>query len=129
MLAEGQMEGQIVKVEHKTGQYIGKVVSADGRRALVEIMAVLRHPEQGDLHSAYDPDAPIFHERRASAEREKVWVMLKDAVPFAGEVPDYRDSLAAAWQAEVRRMDRMRRWAEQCLVRLDAVGRDYGLQN
>ncbi|WP_338131387.1 sporulation phosphorelay system protein KapB [Cohnella rhizosphaerae] len=77
-------EGQFVKAEHKTGQYIGKIASVDERRALVEIMAVLRHPQQGDLHSAYDPDAALFHERRASAEREKVWVMLRDAVPYAG---------------------------------------------
>jgi len=118
--------GQIVKANHKTGQYIGKVISEDGRRVLVEIMAVLRHPEQGDLHSAYDPDVPLFHERRASAEREKVWVMLRDASPYAGEVPPYKQSLAAAWEAEKQRLDRMRRWAEQALSCMDTLGVDYG---
>lgn len=121
--------GQIVKSEHKTGQYIGKVASVDERRVLVEIMAVLRHPQQGDLHSAYDPDAALFHERRASAEREKVWIMLRDAVPYAGEVPPYRESLAAAWKAEILRIDRMRRWSEQCLQCLDTLGTDYGLKD
>lgn len=122
-------EGQIVKADYKTGQYIGRVASADGRRVLVEIMAVLRHPEQGDLHSAYDPDAPLFHERRASAEREKVWVLARDAAPYAGAVPPYRESLVAAWQAEADRLTRMKLWAERALACLDTLGDDYGLRS
>lgn len=110
----------------KTGEYIGETVQREERRALVKTLAVLRHPAQGDLHRPYEPDAAMFHERRALAYTEKVWVPLQDMEIWEGHVPDYRQSLEAAWNGELERVDRLKRWAEQCIVRLESVGSDYG---
>jgi kinase-associated protein B len=119
--------GTIVKMTYKTGEYIGETVESDGRRLLIKVLAVLGHPTQGDLHHPYDPDAPMFHERKAAAYTEKVWVPVQTAQPFDGAVPAYRDSLNAALAAEMEKMDRLKRWAEQCLSQLEEVRKDYGL--
>ncbi|MBB6671744.1 sporulation phosphorelay system protein KapB [Cohnella nanjingensis] len=122
-----ETEQSIVRAEYKTGQYIGRVVETDGRRTLVEVLAVLRHPTQGDLHSSFNPDAALFHERRASAYREKVWALSHEVKPYGGEIPEYRESLAAAFGAEAERIDRMKRWAERCQTQLDSLKADYGI--
>ena len=118
---------EIVKISYKTGDYLGETIDRDDRRALVRVLAVLRHPTQGDLHSSYDPDVAIFHERRALAHTEKVWVPIQTAKPYEGEIPDYRESLRAALAAEQERTDRLKRWAERCLDNLETLRKDYGL--
>lgn len=126
MLGEWAVPGRIVKAGHKTGEYIAEVAEADGRRVLVQVLAVLRHPEQGDLHRPRDPDAPIFHERRASAYREKVWVPAAAIEPYDGAIPAYADSLATAWTAAKEELERLRRWTEMSLARLEELRKDYG---
>ncbi|MBB6731986.1 sporulation phosphorelay system protein KapB [Cohnella zeiphila] len=119
--------GRIVMAAYKTGEYVAEVAESDGRRALVKVLAVLRHPTQGDLHHPYDPDVPLFHERKASAYQEKVWVPIRELKAYAGEVPSYRESLIAALQAETERSDKLRRWAERSRECLDALQREYGV--
>lgn len=63
--------GEIVKIEVRSGHYAGELVELNGPRALVKVLAVLKHPEQGDLHQPYDPDVAMFHERRALSFTEK----------------------------------------------------------
>ncbi|TJY42778.1 kinase [Cohnella pontilimi] len=122
-----EQPGSIVKIHYKTGEYIGETVESDGRRLLVKVLAVLVHPTQGDLHHPYDPDTPLFHERKAAAYTEKVWVPLQDAELYNGAIPPYKDTLRIALGAEMERMDRMKRWAERCLEQLAEVRKDYGL--
>ncbi|MGG1314411.1 kinase-associated lipoprotein B [Cohnella laeviribosi] len=117
--------GQRVKASYKTGEYIAEVVESDGRRTLVQILAVLRHPSQGDLHHPYDPDVPMFHERRASAFREKVWVPSSAIQPYEGAVPPYGESLQTALAAEVERLERLKRWAERSLELLEGLRKEY----
>jgi kinase-associated protein B len=119
--------GQIVKAAYKTGEYVAEVMESDGRRALVKVLAVLRHPTQGDLHHPYDPDVPLFHERKASADGEKVWVPLRDLQTYSGEIPSYRDSLLAALEAEAEQADRLRRWAEKSRDCLETLRGEYRL--
>ncbi|CAM3969795.1 kinase-associated lipoprotein B [Cohnella lubricantis] len=119
--------GRIVKAAHKTGEYIAETMETDGRRTLVQILAVLQHPTQGDLHHPYDPDAPMFHERRASAYREKVWVQTSAIQPYDGAIPPYEESLKLALEAELEKMDRLQRWAQQCLYRLETLRKDYNV--
>ncbi|OXS61650.1 kinase [Cohnella sp. CIP 111063] len=126
-MKEAEAGNEIVKISYKTGDYIGEVVDRDDRRALVKALAVLQHPTQGDLHSSCDPDAPIFHERRALAYTEKVWVPLATVKPYTGTIPDYRESLRAALDGERERIDRLKRWAERCLGNLDTLRKDYGM--
>lgn len=123
---KGEALPEIVRASHKTGEYIGEIVERDERRALVRILAVLKHPTQGDLHHPYDPDVPLFHERRALSYTEKVWIPRQSAEPYRGEVPDYRDSLKRALDEELSRMDTLRRWSTRCAENLETLRQDYG---
>lgn len=126
-----------VRIEHKSGAYVAKIVDRSPPRTLVEIVAVLRHPLQGDLHHPYEPDVPLFHERRASAQREKVWVPSASLEAYDGDAPAYDDSLRQAWERhreELRKLVEaaddgarpgLRRWAEQALVQMRRLERDY----
>lgn len=115
----------LVKASYKTGEYVGEAVDRDDRRTLVKVLAVLRHPTQGDLHHPYDPDVPIFHERRALAYTEKVWVPNRDAEPYDGAAPDYADSLRRALDEETERIDKLNRWAAKSLEQLASLRKDY----
>jgi len=117
--------GQIVKAAYKTGEYIGEVVESDGRRTLVQVLAVLSHPKQGDLHHPNDPDVAMFHERPASAYREKVWVPAGSVQLYSGEVPEYKASLLAAAETEAERLDRLQRWAGRSLETIQELIRQY----
>lgn len=119
--------GEIVTFSYKTGKYIGERLERDERRTLVKTLAVLEHPEQGDLHNPYDPDPAMFHERKALSYTEKVWIPQQTAVPYTGAIPPYRDSLRLALGAEMERLERLKRWAERSLNVLETVRGDYGL--
>ena len=130
-----------VTIEYKSGAYIGKAIDVSPPRTLVEIMAVLRHPMQGDLHHPYEPDVPMFHERRASSHREKVWVPTASLKTYEGDVPAYDESLRRAWEQHVQLVNRMIEegeasalanrhpgltlWAEKALVHLRRLESDY----
>ncbi|MFC4302373.1 sporulation phosphorelay system protein KapB [Cohnella boryungensis] len=126
-MSKADVGNEIVKISYKTGDYIGEIADRDERRALVKVLAVLQHPTQGDLHSAYDPDAAMFHERRALSYTEKVWVPRQTVQPYTGAIPEYRESLRTALGLERERVDRLRRWAEKCLANLETLHKDYGL--
>jgi len=116
---------ETVRISYKTGEYIGETVEREERRLLVKVLAVLKHPTQGDLHHPYEPDTPMFHERRALSYTEKVWVPVRESEPYGGAVPAYGDSLKQALEAELVRVDKLKRWAEQCIGNLESLRRDY----
>ncbi|PWV97353.1 kinase-associated protein B [Paenibacillus cellulosilyticus] len=118
---------QIVRMTYKTGVYAGTVFETGGPRAVVQVMAVLKHPQQGNLHYPYDPDVPMFHERKALSHNEKALVAYQDIEPFHGEVPDYQASLVRALEEEAAELDRLKRWAERGLETLAIVKKDYGM--
>jgi kinase-associated protein B len=126
-MADNQGNSDIVKITYKTGDYVGETIDRDERRVLVKVLAVLQHPTQGDLHSQYDPDPPIFHERRALSYTEKVWVPVQTAQPYTGAIPQYAESLKTALGLELERIDRMKRWAERCVESLQGLQKDYGI--
>ena len=117
--------GELVRMAYKSGIYIGEVVETNGPRAVVKTLAVVRHPEQGDLHNPYDPDAPMFHERRALSYTEKALVPLREVEPYRGEVPPYKPSLLQAADAELARLDRLARWARQSAALIEGLRREY----
>ncbi|WP_308638421.1 kinase-associated lipoprotein B [Paenibacillus silvisoli] len=119
-------QGAIVNFTYKTGEYAGEVMENGGPRALIKVLAVLKHPEQGDLHNPYNPDVPFFHERRALSYTEKANVPFGDiGGPFRGEVPDYKESLRRAVAAEIEGIDRLKRWAERGLEQLRQLEKEY----
>ncbi|MGV3489360.1 MAG: sporulation phosphorelay system protein KapB, partial [Tuberibacillus sp.] len=86
--------GQTVTVKSKTGEYIAKLLEyRDEKYAVVEILAVLKHPTQGDLHYPNEVNVPLFHQRKAHAFHEKVVVNNNAIDRYEGEVPDYEPSL------------------------------------
>jgi kinase-associated protein B len=123
-----ETKSEFVKVTYKTGDYAGETIDRDDRRVLVKVLAVLTHPTQGDLHNPYDPDAVMFHERRALAYTEKVWIPANTVQTYNGAIPDYRESLRIALRAEQEKLDRLRRWSERCLEQLATLTKDYGMQ-
>ena len=59
---------------------------------LVKVVAVLKHPRQGDLHNPNEVDNVFFHERKALSQYEKIY----DSSIFkriSSEVPSYIESL------------------------------------
>ena len=117
--------GDIVQAEIRTGRYVGEIMEINGPRALVKVLAVLKHPDQGDLHHPYDPDVAMFHERRALSYTEKTNVLLRDIKRFSGTVMNYEESLHAAAEAEIAALDRLQRWAALSLDRMRQLRQEY----
>ncbi len=88
--------GDIVTAINKTGKYIGEVTEDRNNAYLVRILAVLKHPMQGDLHNPKQTDVAMFHQRRALAYREQTNVPKNMVKPYEGEIPDYQASLKEA---------------------------------
>jgi kinase-associated protein B len=88
--------GDIVTAINKTGKYIGEVTEDRNTAYLVRILAVLKHPMQGDLHNPKQTNVAMFHQRRALAYREQTNVPKNMVKPYEGETPDYHSSLKEA---------------------------------
>lgn len=121
--------GALALVEYKTGQYIAQLLEWAPPRALVQIAAVVKHPEQGDLHNPMETQVALFHQRRALSFREKTWIPKQAIHPYHGTVPDYQESLKQAIEAEIRLLERTRAWADRSLHELAALKQDYFPQN
>lgn len=118
--------GTRVIASYKTGEYIGEVVEQTSNvKAAVKILAVVKHPTQGDLHTNMDPDVAFFHQRRALAYQEIALMPLNTVRPYSGSVPDYKESLNSALQRETEELQRMIRWAERCLDELELLRGEY----
>lgn len=118
--------GQTVTAAYKTGEYIGEVVElmSTGKVA-VRILAVVKHPTQGDLHNPMNPDVPYFHERRALAYQEIALMPPQTIAAYHGAIPDYKQSLLQALEREIAAYDRLRRFAERSLAELEKLKQDY----
>ena len=84
--------GERVKAVYNSGVYIGEVIGFSERmpKAKVRVLAVLKHPDQGDLHHPRQANVAMFHVRKALAEREVALVFLRHLEPYEGSIPDYR---------------------------------------
>src|SRR5690554_1963502 len=85
--------GEIVKAHARSGTYVGKVIEDRGDRYLIEILAVLKHPLQGDLHNLNKLEDVFFHERKALAHHEKTNIKKAAVHPYDEKVPEYIPSL------------------------------------
>ncbi|MGM8365171.1 kinase-associated lipoprotein B [Virgibacillus sp. W0181] len=88
--------GDIVRAGYNSGEYIGKVMEDRRNAYLVEVLAVLNHPKQGDLHNPGSVNGVAFHERKALAFSEKMNAGKRRVKPYDGEIPNYNDSLKKA---------------------------------
>ena len=118
--------GDLVTAIYKTGKYIGEITEERPQHYLVRVLAVLKHPMQGDLHSPKDADVLIFHERKALSFREQANIPYKMVKPFEDEVPDYKDSLQEAVAKMKKELaDTPSEWAEMSLRALESLEKTY----
>lgn len=118
--------GDHVTAMNKTGKYIGEITDIRPEHYLVKVLAVLKHPMQGDIHHPKDTDVGFFHERRALAFREQTNVPIKMVKLYEEEIPEYKVSLRAA-------VDKMKQeltetaspWAKECLELVNSLEKDY----
>ncbi|MEH7179032.1 kinase-associated lipoprotein B [Neobacillus vireti] len=118
--------GQIVTGIYKTGKYIGEITEVRPQHYLVRVLAVVKHPMQGDLHNPKDADVLIFHERKALSFREQTNIPKQMVKPFHDEVPDYRESLKQAVEKMKNELtEHATPWAEMSLKSLASLEKDY----
>ncbi|MRH44764.1 kinase [Aquibacillus halophilus] len=85
--------GEIVKAHYKSGTYVGEVIEERGKDYLIKVLAVVKHPLQGDLHNFGKTEDIFFHQRKALSYNEKMNVSRSAVHEFNEEVPDYQLSL------------------------------------
>ncbi|KQX68008.1 MULTISPECIES: kinase-associated lipoprotein B [unclassified Paenibacillus] len=118
--------GDRVTAEYKTGAYFGEVVEvSSSMKAAVRILAVKEHPTQGDLHNPMDPSVAFFHQRRALSYQEIALMPISTIRPYAGQIPDYQDSLKRALLAQISKLSEMEAWARRSLQELDQLQKEY----
>ncbi|MFC5714301.1 sporulation phosphorelay system protein KapB [Thalassorhabdus alkalitolerans] len=121
-------DAKIIQAPYKTGVYVGEEIDQKGEKTLVKVRAVLKHPKQGDLHNPKQVDVPLFHERKALAEFEKVWVQTDMLRKYDEEPPDYKKSLKHAVEKEKDLLrEKNDEWSQKALETLETVENDYKL--
>lgn len=84
--------------EYNSGTYIAKAIEDRGNFILAEVLAIVEHPTQGDLHKPGQVEGTVFLERKALAHHEKVNLRKRKVKPYTEPVPTYVDSLKQAFQ-------------------------------
>ncbi|MCU4991807.1 kinase-associated lipoprotein B [Bacillus cereus] len=120
--------GEIVTGIYKTGKYIGEVTNSRPGSYVVKVLAVLKHPVQGDLHNVKQADVPFFHERRALAFREQTNIPEQMVKKYEGEIPEYTDSLKLALETQMNSFSEDDSpFAVRSLETLEQLKKDYKL--
>ncbi|MEH6891381.1 kinase-associated lipoprotein B [Bacillus sp. JJ864] len=120
--------GDIVTGIYKTGKYIGEITNVRPQHYLVKVLAVVKHPMQGDLHNVKQADVPFFHERRALAFREQTNIPQSMVKRYEGDVPDYKESLQTALTEQIMQLQEDDTpFAERSLQMLEQLKHDYQL--
>lgn len=118
--------GDRVTAIYKTGKYIGEITDIKREHYLVRVLAVLKHPMQGDLHQPKEANVGIFHERRALAFREQANIPQKMVKHFEDEIPDYQASLRDAIEKMKTELhEDSSAWAELSLKNIEVLEKDY----
>lgn len=119
--------GSIVTAFYKTGKYIGEITDIRPQSYLVRVLAVLKHPMQGDLHQPKEAMVEFFHERKALSYREQMNVPTKMVKLYTEEsVPSYNESLQAALEKIQQELQEDgSAFATQSLKKLEILNREY----
>ncbi|MBU9721458.1 MULTISPECIES: kinase-associated lipoprotein B [Bacillaceae] len=118
--------GDIVTGIYKTGKYIGEITELKRDRYLMRVLAVMKHPKQGDLHQPKSADVPFFHERRALAYREQTNIPAPYVKKYEGDLPDYKASLRSALDDEIATLEQENSdWSHMALEKLRSLEADY----
>jgi len=117
--------GHLVQAKVRTGIYIGEVYELYSPRIVVKILAVIKHPDQGDLHNPNDPNVAMFHERRALSYTEKTTVLPRDIQLYNGTVPDYKQSLLIAVEQQLHQLHKLNQFTGKSIEILNELVQDY----
>lgn len=118
--------GDKVTAIYKTGKYIGEITDIRPQGYLVRVLAVAKHPMQGDLHNPKEAEVSFFHERRALAFREQTNVPKQMVKPFNEEIPEYIDSLREAVDhMKTELVATSTAWSERSLQSIHLLEKDY----
>ena len=113
---------------YKTGKYIGEITAVKPMHYLVKVLAIEKHPQQGDLHSPKDVDVPLFHERKALAYREQTNIPKNMVKLYEGDIIDYKESLVIALdKMEAKLKEENSNWAKRSLENIETLKKDYKL--
>jgi|SRR5690625_3564443 len=88
--------GDIVEAHYNSGIYVGELMEDRRNFLLVKVLAVLKHPDQGDLHNPGQVENVAFFERKALADQELMNVQRRKVYTYDGDVPPYNESLKKA---------------------------------
>ncbi|MBI0577549.1 kinase-associated lipoprotein B [Neobacillus cucumis] len=125
ILAEFKIGDRVTAI-YKTGKYIGEITEERPQHYLVKVLAVKKHPMQGDLHNPKSADVLVFHERRALAFREQANIPKQMVKHFEEEVPEYQASLKEAIEVMKKELnENPSEWAEMSLKMIDSLEKDY----
>ncbi|MFE4809583.1 kinase-associated lipoprotein B [Peribacillus simplex] len=118
--------GDKVTAIYKTGKYIGEVTDIRPAAYLVKVLAVLKHPMQGDLHNPKQTEVSMFHQRRALAFREQTNVPKNMVRNFDEEIPEYKESLREAVEKMKSILSEAQtEWNDKSLQLLEDLEADY----
>jgi kinase-associated protein B len=126
--------GDLVIASYKTGTYIGRIIELRAMKAAVQVLAVVQHPEQGNLHAPQQVEGVFFHQRKALAEQEIALMPLDLIVKYEEEdIPNYRESLVRSLEVENMRMNQLalqpelQKWAFRAIEELERLYEEYGI--
>ena len=117
------------RLMHKTGIYIVEHLETRQNGELVQVINVITHPTQGDLHNRNEVENVFFHERRALSYKEKRIVDKNLLKPYEDDVLSYEDSLRNAinkMEEKLKREDNA--FNKQSLLMLQNLKADYAKQ-
>jgi kinase-associated protein B len=118
--------GDVVRAPYKSGVYIGEITAERPEHYLVRVKAVIKHPTQGDLHNPKQVGVPLFHERRALAEREQTNIPKGMVKKYEGEILSYSESLREALDfIKVELRTENSEWALLSLEKITQLEKEY----
>ncbi|WP_010647320.1 sporulation phosphorelay system protein KapB [Oceanobacillus massiliensis] len=118
--------GEIVKAHYHSGTYIGEVKEDRGQNYLIEVLAVIKHPLQGDLHNYGKLEDVFFHQRKALAFHEKMNVKKAAVHSFNEQIPAYGSSLKQAVASYRQKLEaEENEFGAASLKKLDGLEKQY----
>ncbi|GGI38925.1 sporulation phosphorelay system protein KapB [Mammaliicoccus stepanovicii] len=114
---------------HKTGQYVVEIIDEKGEEKLIQVLAVLKHPRQGDIHNPNEVENVFFHERKALSKYEKRYTSPQFLKEYTLELPDYISSLKSALnELEDKMSKRDNAYSKEALKCIQQLKLDYERQ-
>jgi kinase-associated protein B len=115
-----------VHASYKTGQYIGVAEDERNQMKLVKVLAVIKHPWQGDLHNPKNAEVSFFQERKALSYGERAWMPVHTVKEYGGPIPDYKESLVKALSEYISHLKNDGSdWAKRSIECLDRLKKEY----